>query len=174
MDKQRIDPQAPVKVVDYDSGWPALFEAERDHLSALLAEWLVGEIQHVGSTAVQGLVAKPVIDVMVPVASLESSRRAIDHLMGAGYTYYPYKSEVMHWFCKPSAAFRTHHIHLISLGSTLWQERLAFRDALRRDQVLAAEYATLKRSLASEFEFDREAYTEAKWPFVERVLAAAS
>jgi len=163
--------QAPVKVVAYDASWPDKFLAEKQCLSQVLSEWLVAPIEHVGSTAVPGLAAKPVIDVMVPVESLEGSRPAIDVLVQSGYTYYPYKGDIMHWFCKPSPAYRTHHIHLVPFGSSLWHDRLAFRDALRASAELAAEYAELKQALAIEHEFDREAYTEAKGPFVSRVLS---
>jgi len=163
--------QAPVKIVAYDSSWPDKFRAEEQYLSEALSEWLVAAIEHVGSTAVPGLAAKPVIDVMVPVESLEVSRPAIDLLVQSGYTYYPYKGDIMHWFCKPSPAYRTHHVHLVPFGSALWHDRLAFRDALRRSSELAAAYAELKQSLAARYEFDREAYTEAKGPFVERVLS---
>ena len=165
------DEQAPVKVVAYDSSWPGKFRAEERYLSQVLSEWLVADIEHIGSTAVPGLAAKPVIDVMVPVEGLEVSRPAIGFLVQSGYTYYPYKGDVMHWFCKPSAAHRTHHIHLVPFGSQLWHDRLAFRDALRQRAELAAEYAELKQALATRYEFDREAYTEAKGPFVERVLS---
>ena len=87
-----------------------------------------------------------------------------------GYQYYPYKADVMHWFCKPSPAFRTHHMHLVPRDSSLWRERLAFRDALRGSPELSAEYAALKRELAARFRHDREAYTEAKSSFIQRVL----
>jgi GrpB-like predicted nucleotidyltransferase (UPF0157 family) len=127
----------------------------------------------VGSTAVPGLVAKPVIDIMVAVASLAASRPAISALADIGYVYVPYRAEVMHWFCKPSPSFRTHHLHLVPFGSRLWVERLAFRDHLRRDAAVAAEYAELKRRLAQRYEFDREAYTDAKEPFIRRVLSLA-
>ena len=80
------------------------------------------------------------------------------------------KTDFMHWFCKPSFDFRTHHIHLIPFESVLWQQRLAFRDALRADRGLATEYAKLKQNLAGRFEFDREAYTDGKTAFIERVL----
>jgi GrpB-like predicted nucleotidyltransferase (UPF0157 family) len=73
--------------------------------------------------------------------------------------------------CKPSPAFRTHHLHLVPFRSPLWVERLAFRDCLRRDPAVAAEYARLKRDLARRYECDREAYTEAKGPFVRQVLS---
>jgi GrpB-like predicted nucleotidyltransferase (UPF0157 family) len=114
--------------------------------------------------------AKPVIDIMAAVASLEASRSAINEVVKAGYVYFPYRPDIMHWFCKPSAAFRTHHLHLVPMGSKRWVECLAFRDAIRRDQALAAEYAALKHRLAAMFKFDREAYTDGKAPFVERVL----
>ncbi len=125
---------------------------------------------HVGSTAVEGLSAKPILDIMAPVASLEASREAIQAAHALHYLYYPYKAEVMHWFCKPSAAHRTHHLHLIPYQSDLWHQRLAFRDALRADQNLALRYEALKHKLAAQHRHDREAYTQGKTPFVMEVL----
>jgi len=169
------DPQgdAAVDFVAYDASWPGKFEAECALLQSVLAPWLSGPIEHVGSTAVRGMPAKPVIDIMAGVGSLEAARPAIGALAKASYVYFPYRVEVMHWFCKPSAAFRTHHLHLVPVGSRRWVECLAFRDTLRRDEALAKEYAALKKRLAQTFKFDREAYTEAKAPFVERVIAQA-
>jgi GrpB-like predicted nucleotidyltransferase (UPF0157 family) len=154
---------AAVEVVAYDDSWPSRFEAERSLLEAVLAPWLAGSIEHIGSTAVPLLPAKSVIDIMAPVHTLEASRAAIEAATSAGYVYYPYKAELMHWFCKPS--------HLVPFGSSLWYRRLAFRDALRKSPALAAEYAELKLRLAETFRRDREAYTEAKAPFVHRVLS---
>jgi GrpB-like predicted nucleotidyltransferase (UPF0157 family) len=164
--------EAPIEVVAYDPLWPAMFEAERLLLHTLLAPWLAGPIEHVGSTAIPGMPAKPVIDIMAAVKSLEASCPAINALAGAGYVYFPYRPDIMHWFCRPSAAFRTHHLHLVPLGSKRWVECLAFRDAIRGDPTLATEYAALKTRLAQEFKLDREAYTDGKTPFVERVLRA--
>ncbi len=166
-----LEPQATIELVSSDAAWPAKFEAERSLLEGILSPWLAGRIEHIGSTAVPGLAAKPVIDVMAPVQSLEASRAAIEAATAAGYVYFPYKPDEMHWFCKPSPAHRTHHLHLVPFGSPLWQQRLAFRDALRADPALAAEYAALKARLATEFRRDREAYTEGKTPFISRVLA---
>jgi GrpB-like predicted nucleotidyltransferase (UPF0157 family) len=165
--------EASVEIVSYDPAWPSLFQQERALLDAALGKWLAGPIEHFGSTAVPGLAAKPVIDIMAAVASLDGSRDAIAAAGGLGYVYYPYRPDVMHWFCKPSAAFRTHHLHLVPLNSRLWIERLAFRDYLRREPAVAAEYADMKIGLARQFKFDREAYTDAKGPFVQRVLALA-
>jgi GrpB-like predicted nucleotidyltransferase (UPF0157 family) len=163
-------PEAPIQVVPYDPAWPTLFEHERAYLEVLLAPWRRGPIEHVGSTAVVALCAKPVIDVMVGVASLVESRPAIDVLCASGYQYSDYRSDIIHWFCKPSFAFRTHHIHLVPYESPVWHARLKFRDTLRRSPAIAAEYAALKLDLASKFEFDREAYTDAKAPFIIRVV----
>ena len=165
---------APVRVVSYDPAWPDKFERERSDLAGLLAPWLVGPIQHVGSTAVPGLAAKPVIDIMAAVEDLDSSRPVIDVLPRLGYCYWPYRADVMHWFCKPSDAFRTHHLHVVPFRSQLWLDRLAFRDYLRAHRPVAEEYASLKFQLAKLYEFDREAYTDAKLPFVERVLRMAA
>lgn len=165
--------EAPIHLAPYDPSWPSAFEVERGALARTLAPWLSGPIEHIGSTAVPGLLAKPVIDIMAAVDTLDASRPAIAVLVSLGWTYFPYRAEVMHWFCKPSPAFRTHHLHLVPFGSPLWAERLAFRNHLRRDPMVAAEYAQLKRELAERYEFDREAYTDAKGPFVRRVLEVA-
>lgn len=159
-----------IEIVEYNPAWPAQFLAERTILQTALAPWLIGDIEHIGSTSVIGLAAKPVIDIMAPVASLEGSRDAIAAAEAAGYSFYPYKPDEMHWFCKPSPEVRTHHLHLVPLGSRTWVERLAFRDALRQNPALAQEYTALKQCLATEFGNDREAYTDAKAPFIKRIL----
>jgi len=163
--------EAPVELVAYDAGWPSRFAQERALLEQALGPWLAGPIEHIGSTAIPGMTAKPVIDIMAPVAGLEAARPAIPAAEAIGYVHTPYRADVMHWLCKPSAAHRTHHLHLIPYGSRLWQERLAFRDRLRGDGALAAEYRALKAALAQRHRTDREAYTDAKGPFVARVLA---
>lgn len=163
---------AHIQVVDYDTTWPALFATECALLRLVLRPWLAGSIEHVGSTAVVGLSAKPIIDIMAGVESLAASADAEHALAPHGYHYAPYKSAVMHWFCKPSPEVRTHHLHLVPYRSALWNERLAFRDRLRAEPALAAEYDALKRTLAARHREDREAYTDAKGPFIERVLAS--
>ena len=164
--------EAPIHVVPYDPSWADRFEAERVILEQVLFPWRRGPVEHVGSTAVVGLCAKPVIDIMVGVVSLDECEPAKQALTPLGYQYAEYKTEVMRWFCKPSFAFRTHHLHLVPFGSELWEQRLSFRDLLRSDRAVAQEYAALKQDLARKFEFDREAYTDAKGPFIARALGA--
>jgi GrpB-like predicted nucleotidyltransferase (UPF0157 family) len=107
---------------------------------------------------------------MFGVTSLDASKPAIEVLSGIEYCYYPYKTEVMHWFCKPKPEYRTHHLHLIPYESELWHQRLNFRDILRKDRGIAQKYANLKADLAKEHPVDREAYTQNKGPFIQGVL----
>jgi len=163
--------QPPVIIEPYNPAWPARFETERRLLLAALAPWLIGPIEHVGSTAVPGLRAKPIIDIMAAVRDLASSLPAIEALKRLRYCHFYYKTDLMHWFCKPSDLERTHHLTLVPLGSPLWRDRLAFRDRLRSDTAVRARYEALKVALASRYREDREAYTDAKTEFVQSVLA---
>jgi len=161
---------ARIEIVEYNPQWAVEFLRELQALAQVLAPWLVGLPEHIGSTAVPGLAAKPVIDIMVPVESLEESIGCIEAAKRIAYVYFPYKPDLMHWFCKPSPEYRTHHLHVVPANSRLWFERLAFRNALRSSEVLRAEYQGLKFQLAAQHRGDREAYTEAKSPFIQRVV----
>jgi GrpB-like predicted nucleotidyltransferase (UPF0157 family) len=165
--------EAPVEIVPYDPSWSGLFNDESEELLRTIGAWLVGPIEHIGSTAIRGLSAKPVIDIMAGVETLDASRPALAALADVGYCYAPYRSDSEHWFCKPSPAFRTHHLHLVPIDSPSWVERLAFRDYLRTHPLAAAEYGAVKQILAGRFRFDREAYTQAKGPFVARIVGLA-
>jgi GrpB-like predicted nucleotidyltransferase (UPF0157 family) len=165
---------APIDIAEYNPRWVEAFQLERRVLCDALAPWLVGMPEHIGSTAVPGLAAKPIVDIMAPVRSLEDARAAIAAATCAGYVYFPYRAEAMHWFCKPSPSARTHHLHMVPMGSRLWSERLTFRDALRADENLRAEYRHLKVALAAKYRHDREGYTDAKAPFIHRVLKGAA
>ncbi len=156
----------PVRIVPYDPSWPERFEEERAALADAIGDWVFGGIHHVGSTSVSGLEAKPVIDILVGVRGLEESRSCFDRLAKVGYLYAPYRSDEMHWFCKPDPSRRTHHLHLVPADSPRFRDELAFRDYLRAHRDVAEEYGTLKRRLAKELEHDREAYTDAKAEFI--------
>jgi GrpB-like predicted nucleotidyltransferase (UPF0157 family) len=165
--------EEPVTLVEYDATWPRQFAEERERLAQILAPWLAGPIEHIGSTAIPGLISKPIIDIMAGVRDLPSSIDARATLQSLHYVYFPYRADVMHWFCKPSPARRTHHLHLVPVSSSLWDDRLVFRDYLRSSQAALAEYAALKTALAAKYHFDREAYTDAKSRFVRSLLSRA-
>ena len=166
-------PIEPLVIEPYDPSWPSKFVEEREAINQAMGQLVEGSIEHIGSTAVQGLAAKPVIDIMAGVRTLADSRAAFDPLANLGYLYAPYKPELMHWFCKPSEAHRTHHLHLVEYLSPRWLAVIGFRDYLRSHPDAAKEYESLKRELAQRFRFDREAYTEAKSTFVGRIVSLA-
>ena len=163
----------PIRLEPYDPTWPSRFEDERAALTAAIGDWVVGGIHHVGSTAVTGMQAKPVIDILVGVEELDASRACFGRLTAAGYTYAPYRVDEMHWFCKPGPQRRTHHLHLVPVDSPRYRNELAFCDYLRAHADVAQDYAALKRDLARRFEHDREKYTAAKADFVRCVLDRA-
>ena len=119
------------------------------------------------------LAAKPVVDMLAGVRSLDESRPCIDLLSADGWLWAPYREDVEHWFCRPSPEERTHHLHVVEHGGRDWVDMLAFRDALRADAALRDRYAALKHELASRHADDRAAYTEAKSEFVRAALAVA-
>lgn len=162
----------PIRVVAYDPRWPERFAAEAALLEEAIGPWVISGIHHIGSTAVPGLDAKPIIDILAGVRSLEQAKACFDPLAGLEYLYAPYLSDEMHWFCKPSPDRRTHHLHLVPIGSRRYRDELAFRNRLRANPQIAGDYAALKHSLAERFRDDREAYTEGKSDFVRTVLAA--
>jgi GrpB-like predicted nucleotidyltransferase (UPF0157 family) len=175
IDPQSEDDSRPaeverIRIVAYDPAWPTRFMREQAKLEAAIGSWVVGGIHHVGSTAVPGLAAKPIIDILLGVDDLESSRGVIQPLRRLDYVYAPYLPEEMHWFCKPGPSRRTHHLHLVPASSRRHREELAFRDLLRSDTGTAQEYAALKRTLAARNERDRESYTKAKGGFIRQVL----
>jgi GrpB-like predicted nucleotidyltransferase (UPF0157 family) len=161
-------------VVPYDPAWQGRFEAERTLLEEALGPLLDGDIEHVGSTAVPGLSAKPVIDMIAPVRELEAARGAFEPLRVLGYEHREHRPEA-HAFQKPAAAAwweATHSLHLTERGSDIWRERLAFRDALRADPALAAQYQDWKLKEARDAGAESP-YAAGKFPFVARVLAEA-
>jgi len=162
----------PIRLAPYDPSWPAKFSEERGALQEAIGSWAPGGIHHVGSTAVPGLDAKPVIDILVGVEDLEASRACFEPLAKLGYLHAPYRADEMHWFCKPHPSRRTHHLHLVPTGSRRFRDELAFRDRLRESPETAVKYTALKRELAARFADDREAYTDAKADFIRRVLGS--
>ena len=163
---------ATLSVVPYDPTWPQRFEAERALLEQILEPWLEGGIHHIGSTAVPGLAAKPIVDMMAGVRDLEVARAAYAPLLGASYHSTPHRPGIAHHFSKPSPELGsvTHGLHLTEPGSDLWRERLAFRDAVRADPSLAGEYEALKLRLAAEHGAGVGGYTVGKRDFVASVL----
>jgi GrpB-like predicted nucleotidyltransferase (UPF0157 family) len=162
-----------VNIVPYDPDWPRRFHEER----RILATAFAGSdavIEHVGSTAVPGLGAKPVIDVLIGLPMLAEVERRIPVLEAAGYEYaqkYERQLPDRRYFRKPRLGPRAFHLHCVVTGGDFWIRHLAFRDYLRAHPESAAAYYHLKRDLA--LRVSKEEYTEAKTPFIDGILASA-
>ena len=157
----------------HDASWAARFGTERDRLTALFPGLFV-DIQHIGSTAVCGLVAKPIIDLLAGVESMAVAASLSPALCNAGYTTSAGFNAALtdrQWFMRWADGRRTHHLHVVVHGGSVWHQHLGFRDALRASAALRERYAALKSSLAAFHPNDREAYTGAKAEFVRAVTA---
>jgi GrpB-like predicted nucleotidyltransferase (UPF0157 family) len=166
-----------VEVVNYDPRWPTLFDEEANRLRAALDPSLISGLEHFGSTAVPGLSAKPIIDILIAVRSLADAQTSfVEALRKLDYVYWaenPKKDRM--FFVKgmpPFGSRRSHHVHVTETHGEMWQ-RLAFRDYLRAHPGEAEIYEQLKRRLATEHQTDREAYTDAKSAYIESVMRKA-
>jgi len=160
---------ARVKVQPADPQWQRLGERLREELNVALARWLAAPIQHVGSTAVPGLPAKPVLDLQAAVSDLGCAPAVAEALAGNGWHLVPPKLDGRLWrrfLVQAVGDVRVAHLHLMAVGSERWVEQLAFRDALRAEPVLRQCYAALKQDLAADHADDREAYTAGKADFI--------
>ena len=171
-----------VAIAPPDPGWPELFRLEKAHLLACLPSDLVRRIEHFGSTAVPGLAAKPIVDMLVEVTDLQATRaRIVPILEAQGYDYLwrPTRGDdgppFYAWFIKRDArtGTRTHHIHMVESGFSEHWDRLLFRDYLIEHAEIAREYESLKYRLASDSAQDRVAYTRGKTEFIVKVTEEA-
>jgi GrpB-like predicted nucleotidyltransferase (UPF0157 family) len=176
--KKAIAKDAPVEVMDYNPHWPKIFDKEKRQVLNAIGNKVVA-IEHVGSTAVPGLGAKPIIDIMVGLRNLSDAKHCIKPLASIGYEYVPEYEASMperRYFRKgPSDKPHKHyHLHMVEYGGEFWKRHLLFRDYLQTHPDTASEYYRLKKQLAVEYRLNREAYTEAKTSFIEFVVSKAN
>ena len=165
-----------IKIVEHNPNWVNMFEYEAESIRKALRNDLIVEIQHIGSTAVPGLAAKPVIDIMIGLRDLSDGKKIIQPLKELGYVYWADNPDDKKMFfvkgMPPYGEKRTHHVHMVEIDGEFWQRRL-FRDYLRINPQEASRYEKLKRELAVRFRDDREAYTEGKSDYVAEVMEKA-
>lgn len=164
-------------IVDHDPNWSNAFDLAAAELGSALEPWAV-EIEHIGSTAVDGLAAKPIIDIQVGVVSLDDSARIVAAVEALGYDYIPEFERDLpnrrYFRRRSSIGITTHHVHLVERTDHEWWDRhIWFRDWLRTHPDDRDRYAQLKRSLATAHHDDRAGYTEAKSSFITSVLERA-
>jgi GrpB-like predicted nucleotidyltransferase (UPF0157 family) len=164
-------------IAGYDPQWPLIYEEEKARILRVIGHRLVA-IEHIGSTSVPGLGAKPIIDISAAVHRLSDADECIEPLRSIGYKFRS-PSEVgipeRRYFNRgPADVPNQHfHLHIFELTSDFWRENLLFRDFLRNHPDVASQYYELKKELAARYVSDTDAYTEAKRPFIESVLAQA-
>ena len=171
----------PIEVVDYDAAWPALFAAEAARLRRCFPEGVIRRVEHIGSTAVPGLAAKPIVDILVGVEDVGFVRDAVAPVLeAAGYDYFwrPTSGNdtgpFYPWFIgRDATGRRISHVHVVRMDAEDQWDRVLFRDYLRHHRDVADEYAALKRELAGRLGHDREAYTEQKTAFILRIMDCA-
>lgn len=172
-----------IQIVPYDPSWPESFKREADRLRGYLPRGVIRRIEHFGSTAVPGLAAKPIIDILVEVSALRVARNEIaPMLQKRRYDYFwrpTFGYDIPPWYAffikRNKRGVRTHHIHMITRHRTFTEhwERLLFRDYLIANPETAHEYELLKIELAKLHSMDRAAYTAAKAEFIERIMVQA-
>jgi GrpB-like predicted nucleotidyltransferase (UPF0157 family) len=160
-----------VRLVEYDSRWPALFVAERrrirDHCGALISR-----VEHIGGTSIPGMCAKPVLDMAVARSPDAEVAECVAAFARAGYEYRGERGVPGRHFLHRGQP-RSHHVHLVDEDGSLWRDYLDFRDHLRAHGDDARRFADVKRVLAARFSLDREAYMDAKSAHVQEILRAA-
>ena len=165
-----------IEIVNYNPNWVNMFESEAESIRASVEKDLIAEIQHIGSTAVPGLAAKPVIDIMVGLHNLSQGKNIIKPLEKLGYVFWADNPNPEKMFfvkgMPPYGEKRTHHIHVVEIDGEFWQRKL-FRDYLIMYPEEALIYEKIKRDLAVKFRNDREAYTEGKSDYVAEVMEKA-
>jgi len=164
--------QSAVRLVPYDVLWPREFEAEAARIEQACDELPI-VLEHIGSTSVPGLSAKPIIDILAGVPANADRGPYIAALRQIGYEHRGTNGlPGREYFVRGTP--RSHHVHLVSRSSALWRDHLRFRDWLRTHPETAREYEILKRQLAITFADDRRQYTDAKGPFIRAVLREAA
>jgi GrpB-like predicted nucleotidyltransferase (UPF0157 family) len=161
---------------EYEVSWPQLYEAEKALVLGQIGEHLLA-IEHIGSTAVPGLSAKPIIDMLLGVETLEQADACLDPLEQLGYEYLPERTA----FTKARRFLRKYplggpvgyHLHLLQPSNPYWTVLLAFRNYLRHHPATAQRYSVLKQQLAEQFPTDRLAYLHGKADFIHAVLQEA-
>ena len=164
-------PKGIVKLEPHTELWRQLFAEEAARIRETVGEYVTA-IEHVGSTSIEAIAAKPIIDIAVAVESAANGEKCVAPLENVGYEYRgEYGIAGRFYFVKGEP--RTHHVHLVTVGSNLWRSHLLFRDYLRANPPVAKEYERLKIDLAEKYPDNRDAYLAGKTAFIENVLRAA-
>lgn len=162
--------ERPIQITPYDPAWPARYAAESARLAESLGKWAVGGIHHVGSTAIPGVDAEPVIDILIGIEELAAARSCTESLARLDYLAIDNWGAELCAFCKPHPHEHAYTLYLAPAGGLRYSEIVAFRDFLRANRQVAIGYAGMKRDLAGRHGGDRHGYNVAKARLIEAVL----
>jgi GrpB-like predicted nucleotidyltransferase (UPF0157 family) len=160
-----------ITIVDYDPDWPELFEIEKLRLMDVLLKIEIN-IEHIGSTSVEGLAAKPVIDILIGVNKFIHAEELVKPIINLGYQYISEFEDVMPYrkfFIKEDFQVRTHHVHMVETGTEFWNRHLGFRNYLRQNSDIRDAYGDLKKHLAKKEWKDGNEYASAKTEFIQSI-----
>lgn len=174
-----IYPEDAVELVPHDPKWQAMAKTEIDRLYELLPKQQVLDIQHVGSTAIPNICAKPIIDIQIAVDQLSAIKQpAINILENIDYIFWQKSPDPERLFfvkgMPPYGKKRSHHLHIVELNSRHWREKILFRDYLLAHPDVAHNYENLKLTLIKQYRYDREKFTEGKTAFIKQILQKTS
>ncbi|MDD5529435.1 MAG: GrpB family protein [bacterium] len=162
-----------VKIVPYSTKWHTAFEKEKKVLSNILKGKFL-DIQHIGSTSIPGLVAKPILDIAIAISNINILEECIKKLENNGYQYLGDKEGRKNYlFVKGDEDNRTHYIHIVGINSLNWKNYILFRDYLISNKDSYIEYSKLKKKLAKRFSNNRKEYTKLKADFIEKIIDEA-
>jgi len=161
-----------VKLEPYNNKWSKLFDEERELLSSQLKELII-VIEHVGSTSIEGLFAKPIIDIAIGVSSLDVIIELKEKVKALGYVEVPVSIDGKHVFARYKEKKITHFLHVMIYNQNLWIDQISFRDYLRSDLDAKIEYIKIKEKLANKYPNDVISYTNEKKKFVDHILKKA-
>lgn len=165
--------EKPVYIEEYTLDWVKQFQEEREILKGIMGEKVIA-IEHVGSTSVEGLGAKPILDIAIGVSDLAVVNEFIEPLEQIGYEFVYHKEfPERRFFRKGQWRAGTHHLHFYQFDGEHWNNQILFRNYLRNNPGVLKEYHKLKVDLAEKFRFDRVSYTVNKTPFIQKVLQKA-
>jgi GrpB-like predicted nucleotidyltransferase (UPF0157 family) len=162
----------PVIIAPYDPEWITKYEGEKLRIEVAMGAYIRG-IEHIGSTAIPGLPAKPIIDILGGITSLIDAPSFIPHLEEIGYCYIPeYEAQLpqRRYLTRAEAGYEVIHLHIVEITSQFWRDHLAFRDRLCSNNSLRDAYGSLKTELAIKYGNDRVGYTNAKVEFIHKAL----
>lgn len=163
----------PVEIKKYSPEWAKEYEKEKEKLLNLLDNNIIS-IEHIGSTSVKGLDAKPILDIMVGVKDLNEVDNYIEPLKSLGYEFVFHQAFPQRRFFRKGAwRAGTHHLHFYKYESENWNNQLLFRNYLQNHPETRIKYGFLKKKLAEQYHFDRPAYTKAKSVFIREVIESA-